>query len=187
MRIITARAWLQTSIAVLCKAADSLLLTNTITLCDSEGIKSGKQTKEHYIILHASIYKHTRSSADSLRASQPKVECKGVAEKPVVKVKDWLWIIQLENGSCFTCLWDCPLLSIKLHVMKLKGYFEQVHQLNGDTENITESIVHSNALKGMQLFPKLLMQILTNYFHKIFIYCALFIYIFYFSNFSVIL
>ncbi len=29
-------------------------------------------------------------------------------------------------------LCDCPLLSIKLHVMKLKGYFEKVHQLTGD-------------------------------------------------------
>lgn len=53
--------------------------------------------------------------------------------------------------------------------MKLKGYFEQVHQLNGDTEEITESIVHANALKGIQLFPKLLMLILTNYFHNIYI------------------
>ncbi len=71
---------------------------------------------------------------------------------------------------CFYHHYYCPLRSIKLHVMKLKGYFEQVHQLNGDTEKITESIVNTNALKGIQLFPKLLMQILTNYFHNIYIF-----------------
>ncbi len=92
-----------------------------------------------------------------------------------VKIDYELFSWRMEVALLSLC--DCPLLSIKLHVMKLKGYFEKVHQLTGDTENITESIVHSNALKGMQLFPKLLMQILTNYFHKIYIYIALFLFI----------
>lgn len=34
-------------------------------------------------------------------APQPKVECRGGAEEPIEKVKDWLWILQWDNLICF--------------------------------------------------------------------------------------
>lgn len=73
---------------------------HTVRLWGHQIWKTNKRTS-HYIACC-----HTNTPGVelmlSLRASQLKVECKRGAEKSVVKVKDWLWILQLENGSCFT-------------------------------------------------------------------------------------